>query len=111
MPQAAATITTVALGPGVWDVFGMGKLYHNGATFSQFAEVAVSNASGSSDVNAHYNVATLPALASPQQSTGTVPCIRAVLSAASSTYYLKMLTVFTGGPPQIFGSIYARRYG
>ncbi len=105
-------VTNIALTAGDWQVSGSAMFNINGATWSQ-GTAGISNTSGNSTIGLTNGDTVLinSWLASAVTPTFVSVSIQPfrVLASGATTYYLKALSAYTGGPPTVLGRISARR--
>lgn len=109
-----ADLTSIALTAGDWDITLMVTTVDTAATWSHF-QIGTSTTAGNSSTGltdgttaAHLQIAN--SATAVVVATLSVPALRVSLSAASTTYYLKWLNIFSAGTPSTnAGRISARR--
>ncbi len=105
-------VTNIALTAGDWQVSGSVMFNINGATWSQ-GTAGISNTTGNSTIGLTngdtlmINSWVLSAVSPTFVSVNVQPF--RVLASGATTYYLKALSAYTGGPPTALGRISARR--
>jgi hypothetical protein len=111
---AATTVwgdgTSISLTAGDWDVNIIIATIGNGATFTRY-QFGLSSTSGNSTTGLTLGVTLLDAslpVSGVSTGSGTLSNMRVSLSG-TTTYYFKVLSVYTVGTPQYAGIISARR--
>lgn len=102
--------TSISLTAGDWDLTGIFYSQLNGAIITGGMQFAITPNSG----NDGSNQTPGDNRANPPNPTATVDsgaCIASyrVSIAGSTTYYLKYVATYTGGPPKFYGRLSARR--
>ena len=97
-------LASITLTAGEWDIVGSVYFVINGATCSA-ADMGVSSNAGNNGAGLSAGDNDL-ALGNTVNNSATVAGYRVT---AAGTYYLKYRATYTGGPPQAYGRISARR--
>lgn len=102
-------LVSITLTAGDWDVSAVGFATANGATVvtAAFAITTTQGNSASGIDNASNSINITPPTATTNIS-GTIPSVRASISA-TTTYYLKITSTFSVATPQCQGRLTARR--
>jgi len=105
-------VVSIALTAGDWDVSGMWVVDGNSTVFSgALTQYGISTTSGnsSSGLNPGDNLGFMIMTSATHQNGGSIPAWR-VSTAGTPTVYLKVFNSYSsGGPPQTYGRISARR--
>ena len=105
-------LTSITLTAGDWDVSGVLEYLINGATWSN-VEIGITSHTGNDStglvLGSNWTTGQWASSSTtPTQVSLVIPVFRVSL-ASSTTYYLKDISVYTGGPPTVYGRISARR--
>lgn len=102
-------VTSISVTKGDWDISVMGGNYANGATVTSIG-MGIGTATGNSGTGAvegdTFGYGPIPTATS--NATVAMPPKR-VHVAATTTYYLKCISSYSGGPPKAYGRITATR--
>jgi hypothetical protein len=105
---AYGDICSIALSAGDWDVTGVAVFHLNGATMTGIGMGISVNAgnipAGLVEGDSSLNLPPAPT----SDESGTLPAVRISLASPGNAY-LKFIGLYSGGPPQAYGRISARR--
>lgn len=102
-------ITTISLTAGDWDVVGQTVFNANGATVTDGYATAVSINSGNTTTDHVKGTNVLYGTPGANNNMASTSVVYRISLSGTTTVYLKAMSAFSAGQPQVLGTIRARR--